>query len=68
VLVAVRPQVPEEPFGRGVVLVAPPGQGEDMLRRWFDGYDGDADGGHGPGRGQPIRPGPWWHPPRATDP
>jgi len=41
VLVAVAPQVSQEPVGCGRPLVAPPGQGEDKLRRRLDGHDDD---------------------------
>jgi hypothetical protein len=53
VLVAVGPQVSQESVGRGRPLVAPPGQGQDELRRRLDGHDDDplgpqrASGGFG---------------------
>ena len=51
VLVAVAPQVLQEPMGGGRVLIVPPGQGKHILWRWLDGHDSDPVGTHGVGGG-----------------
>src|SRR6266566_8199486 len=51
VLIAVGPKVAEEPVDCRGALVASPGQGEDVLRRRLDGYDGNPGGAYRAGGG-----------------
>ena len=51
VLIAVAPQVRQEAEGRGRVLVAPPGQGQHVLRRRLERHHDHPVGAYGTGGG-----------------